>query len=241
MAGRVRIDAGVAAKPGVLVTGDNDLTVIAPPPFVGRGGEKLDAALEGSGLSVDGRTCIDIGASTGGFTDCLLQRGAAAVIAVDVGYGQLDYRLRQDARVSVLERVNARHLTPADLPPELPPPDMLVMDVAFIGVGKVLPAVTAVCDERCDALVLVKPQFECGPGQVGPGGIVASAEVRRQALQSAAQAAAISGWSVRGALPSPIRGQTGNWECFLQLRRPPSGAEFASLEEVLDSTEIPDG
>jgi 23S rRNA (cytidine1920-2'-O)/16S rRNA (cytidine1409-2'-O)-methyltransferase len=241
MAGDVRVDGHVAAKAGIMVAADSKLDLSSPPPFVSRGGEKLAAALDDTDLEVVGRTCLDIGASTGGFTDCLLQRGAEAVISIDVGYGQLDYRLRQDPRVTVIERLNARYLTAADLPGEHAPPTLLVMDVAFIGVTKILPAATAVCAERCDALVLVKPQFECGPSQVGAGGIVASAQVRRETLQDAAAAAAQLGWSVVRAIPSPIRGQAGNWECFLRLHRPPQAEKLTSVADVLDAVEIPEG
>ncbi len=241
MAGEVRIDGQVATKAGAMVGADSTLELSSAPPFVSRGGEKLAAALDHTDIDVVGRTCLDIGASTGGFTDCLLQRGAAAVVSIDVGYGQLDYRLRQDPRVTVLERLNARYLTAADLPGELTAPVLLVMDVAFISVTKVLPAVTAVCAECCAALVLVKPQFECGPNQVGSGGIVAAASVRRETLHHAAAAAAQLGWSVVAAIPSPIRGQAGNWECFLRLHRSPQAEKFASLADVLEGVEIPEG
>jgi len=241
MAGQVRVGDQVAPKPGVMVAAADHIVLDAPPPFVSRGGEKLDAALTSAAIDVSGRTCIDIGASTGGFTDCLLQRGAAHVIAVDVGYGQLDYRLRQDARVHVLERVNARYLRREDLPQAVAAPDLLVMDVAFISVTKVLPAVTELCNEPCDAVVLVKPQFECGPQQVGAGGIVTSAAVRRETLRAVGTSAGENGWTVLRGLPSPIRGKAGNWECFLQLCRPPRAAEFASLEEAIDDLDIPEG
>ena len=241
MAGQVRVDGQVATKPATRVRPEAEVTVEAAPPFVSRGGEKLDGALQASGIDPRGRTCLDVGASTGGFTDCLMQRGAAAVVAVDVGYGQLAYRLRQDPRVHVLERVNARYLTRAQMPDELPPPDLLVMDVAFISVTKVLPAVAAVCAPACDALILVKPQFECGPEQVGPGGVVASAAVRRASLEAVATSGTAQGWAVRSAIPSPLRGQAGNWECFLQLRRPADTAGFASLGEILEAVEVPEG
>jgi 23S rRNA (cytidine1920-2'-O)/16S rRNA (cytidine1409-2'-O)-methyltransferase len=241
MAGKVRVNDVVASKPAALVGEGDRVEVETPPRFVSRGGDKLDAAIAGSDIDVRDRVCIDIGASTGGFTDCLLRRGAARVIAVDVGYGQLDFRLRSDARVTVLERVNARYLRREDLPAGQPEPDLLVMDVAFISVTKVLPAVSALCAPASDALVLVKPQFECGPQQVGSGGIVASAALRRTTVEAAGGAAEKLGWQVAGAIPSPIRGQAGNWECFLYLRRPPRRGEFASLQEVLDRIEIPEG
>jgi 23S rRNA (cytidine1920-2'-O)/16S rRNA (cytidine1409-2'-O)-methyltransferase len=239
MAGQVRVAGQTASKPGTLVEQRDRIEVATPPRFVSRGGDKLHAALEVADIDVRGRTCLDIGASTGGFTDCLLQAGAALVVAVDVGYGQLDYRLRQDDRVRVLERVNARYLTADDLPDGVEPPDLLVVDVAFISVTKVLPAASEVCAPRSDALVLVKPQFECGPDQVGSGGVVSSARVRRDTLRAAAGAAVACSWGIVRAIPSPIRGQAGNWECFLQLSRPPAGTESARLDER--NIEIPEG
>ncbi len=241
MAGQVRVGGHTASKAGTLVRAGEQVELIAAPRFVGRGGDKLAAAIDASDVDVRGRVCLDIGASTGGFTDALLQAGAAVVIAVDVGYGQLDWRLRQDARVLVLERTNARYLTADDLPDELDAaPDILVVDVAFIGVGKILPAVGGVCATACDALVLVKPQFECGPERVGTGGVVTDAVARRESLATVGRAAEELGWSVVGAIPSPIRGSAGNWECFLQLRRPPVPSEFASLQATLKSIDVPD-
>ena len=242
MAGKVRVDGHPATKAGTLVDPGADIEVLEPPRFVGRGGDKLAAALEAAGVDPQSRVCLDIGASTGGFTDCLLQRGAAQVIAVDVGYGQLDWKLRQDPRVVVVERVNARYLSADDLPDELvAPPDLLVIDVSFIGLDKVLPAVTSLCAPEAEALLLVKPQFECGPERVAPGGIVGAAADRRAALVAVATAAEQIGWSVRAAIPSPIRGAAGNWECFLHLSRPRGGEETASLDVLLDSVAIPEG
>ena len=241
MAGKVRVAGHTASKPGTLVGSADQVELIAAPRFVGRGGDKLAAAIDASGLDVSGRVCLDIGASTGGFTDALLQAGAAAVVAVDVGYGQLDWRLRQDARVLVLERLNARYLTADDLPDEpRAAPEILVIDVAFIGVAKILPAVGEVCAAACDALVLVKPQFESGPDRVGAGGVVTDAAARRESLATVGRSAEELGWSVVRAIPSPIRGSAGNWECFLQLRRPPSPSKFASLQVTLDGVEVPD-
>lgn len=236
LAGQVRVDGHPADKPGAAVKADAALTLLEGERFVSRGGEKLAVPLEQSGIAVEGRVAIDVGASTGGFTDCLLQFGARHVIAVDVGYGQLAWKLRQDPRVTVVERVNARHLAPEDLG-AAPTPDLLVMDLSFISAAKVLPAVTAVLAAEADALVLVKPQFESRPGDVEKGGVVRSAATRRQSLAAVADAAELAGWSVIAAWPSPLRGPAGNWECFLQLslHRGPS-------EELqwLDQLDIPD-
>lgn len=215
-----------ALKPGTLVDPEAPLALEEAPRYVGRGGDKLEAALDASGIDPRDRVALDIGASTGGFTDCLLQRGARCVVAVDVGHGQLDWNLRRDSRVHVLERVNARYLEIDDLPDELPGrPDLSVMDVSFIGIGKVLPAVARTCATACDALILVKPQFECGPEAVGSGGVVRDAAARRAALFQVAEAAHAGGWTPVAAIPSPIRGAGGNWECFLQLGRGRSASE----------------
>lgn len=233
LAGQVRIDGAVADKPGSRVAASTTIEVDTPNRFVSRGGEKLAPALTASGIDVAGRTALDVGASTGGFTDCLLQAGARHVIAVDVGYGQLAWKLRQDERVSVLERTNARNLTADDLPNGSAPPAVLVMDVSFIGIGKILPAVTKLCATGCDALLLVKPQFEAGPEHVARGGVVRSAAVRRECVQRVADAASGLGWVPVRAIPSSLRGPAGNWECFLQLRlddSTPPNDPFADLE-----------
>src|SRR6185437_13789219 len=167
-----------AEKPGQLVPDDVELEVVAPPPFVSRGGVKLANALPAFGISVEGRRALDVGASTGGFTDCLLQSGAAHVVAVDVAYGELDWRLRSDSRVTVIERSNARALSRSQLPYA---PDLIVIDVSFISLAKVLPAVLACAAERFDCLALVKPQFEVGRSAVGKGAVVRDSEARRGA------------------------------------------------------------
>src|SRR4051794_41532796 len=180
MAGEVRLgtDGARAAKPGQLVAEDVALAVDERPRYVSRGGVKLENALAATGVDPAGRRCLDVGASTGGFTDCLLQRGAAHVVAVDVAYGELDWRLRTDERVTVLERVNARALRCEQLPYA---PDLVVADVSFISLTKVLPAVLACCAERFDALAMVKPQFEVGRARVGSGGVVREPADRRGA------------------------------------------------------------
>lgn len=237
LAGQVRVNGAPAGKPGSPIGLDAALEVAHSPRFVSRGGDKLATPLAASGIDVHGRVALDIGASTGGFTDCLLQEGAAAVVAVDVGYGQLAWSLRQDARVHVMERTNARHIAPGDLPTLPAPPSLLVMDVAFIGIGKVLPAVTELCAPGADALVLVKPQFEAGPAEVEKGGVVRDGQVRRRVVARVAEAARSLGWSVVATHASPLRGPAGNWECFLQLRLD-SGASH--VEDWLEQLDVPD-
>src|SRR5579859_79616 len=201
-------------KPGELVPDDIEVEVVQPPPFVSRGGIKLANALDRLGVAVVGRRALDVGASTGGFTDCLLQRGAAHVLALDVAYGALDWRLRGDERVTVLERCNARAIEPGRLPYR---PDMIVIDVSFISLCKVLPAVLAAADERFDCLALVKPQFEAGRDQVGKGGVVRDPQLRRRALISAATCAQGLGAAVCGFAGSGLPGPKGNRESFLWL------------------------
>jgi 23S rRNA (cytidine1920-2'-O)/16S rRNA (cytidine1409-2'-O)-methyltransferase len=216
LAGEVHLGPGRrrAEKPGQLVAPDVQLDVVAPPPYVSRGGTKLANALDAFGLDVTGRHALDVGASTGGFTDCLLKRGAAHVIALDVAYGELALSLRDDARVTVLERTNARSLDPAALPYR---PDLVVADVSFISLAKVLPAVLACASERFDALVMVKPQFEVGRERVGKGGVVRDPELRREALLTVAQAASDEGAAVLGFASSGLPGPAGNRETFAWL------------------------
>jgi 23S rRNA (cytidine1920-2'-O)/16S rRNA (cytidine1409-2'-O)-methyltransferase len=202
------------SKPGELVADDVELEVVAPPPFVSRGGIKLANALSALGLDVAGRRALDVGASTGGFTDCLLQAGAAHVVAVDVAYGELDWRLRSDERVTVIERTNARGLTPADLPYA---PELIVIDVSFISLAKILPAVLACAADRFDGLALIKPQFEVGREHVGKGGVVRSAEDRRRALVDVGVAARELGAAVLGYASSGLPGPKGNRETFVWL------------------------
>ncbi len=203
-----------AEKPGQLVAGDVVVAVAAEQEFVSRGGRKLANALDAFGLDVAGRRALDVGASTGGFTDCLLQRGAAHVVALDVAYGELDWGIRNDARVSVLERRNARALDPAELPYA---PDLIVVDVSFIALAKVLPAVLAAAAERFDCLTLVKPQFEVGREQVGKGGVVRDPAARRAALVAAGEAARALGAAVLGYASSGLPGPKGNRESFAWL------------------------
>jgi 23S rRNA (cytidine1920-2'-O)/16S rRNA (cytidine1409-2'-O)-methyltransferase len=207
LAGQVRIGTDVPTKAGALVPETCDLRVIAPPRFVSRGGEKLDHALAAFDIAVAGRVCADFGASTGGFTDCLLQRGAARVYAIDVGYGQLDYRLQQDARVIAMDRTNARFV--AELPERVA---LTVIDVSFIALSLVLPAAIAVGDDRKEIVALIKPQFEAGKGVVGRGGVVRDPSVHRAVLQSVVTEAGRHGLLLRGLTASPLRGPAGNIE-----------------------------
>ena len=216
-----------AGKPGELVDVEMQVRVAQGQAFVSRGGIKLANALEASGLDVRGRRALDVGASTGGFTDCLLQRGAREVIAVDVGYGILDYRLRTDPRVSVMERTNARTLTPAMLPAPMSegdiPPDLASVDVSFISLGKVLGAILACMGAHYDVLALVKPQFELGRERIGKGGVVREADARREALIAVGRTALELGAAVRGYHSSGLPGPKGNRETFLWLADPVGG------------------
>jgi 23S rRNA (cytidine1920-2'-O)/16S rRNA (cytidine1409-2'-O)-methyltransferase len=216
MAGEVRLGPGRAraSKPGQLVDADVEVDVDAPPPYVSRGGIKLANALDLLAVDVAGRRALDVGASTGGFTDCLLQRGAAHVVALDVAYGELDWKLREDPRVTVLERMNARSLAPEALPY---PPELIVADVSFISLRKVLPAVLGCAAPRFDALAMVKPQFEVGRGRVGRGGVVSDPALRRDAVMGVAACAAELGASVMGFAASGLPGPAGNLETFAWL------------------------
>jgi 23S rRNA (cytidine1920-2'-O)/16S rRNA (cytidine1409-2'-O)-methyltransferase len=208
LAGRVR----GYDKPGTQVDDAAEVEVERPPPYVSRGGEKLARALDAFGLDPTGRDCLDVGASTGGFTDVLLQRGAARVIALDVGYGQLHDRLRRDSRVTVLERTNARELR------ELPfAPDLVVGDVSFISLKLALPPALALAQAGWEAVVLVKPQFEAGRGEVGKGGVVRDLVVRRRVVREIAAAAVGWGGETVGVVDSGLPGPKGNREVFLHL------------------------
>jgi 23S rRNA (cytidine1920-2'-O)/16S rRNA (cytidine1409-2'-O)-methyltransferase len=219
MAGEVRVGAGErrAVKPGELIDDGERLRVSERPQYVSRGGIKLANALAESGLEVVGRHAIDVGASTGGFTDCLLQRDVAEVIAVDVGYGTLAWSMRNDSRVTVLERTNARALSRDALPYA---PDLAVLDVSFISLTKVLGAVLGCLAPDYDALALVKPQFEVGRGRVGKGGVVRDADDRRSALVAVGEAALVLGAAVRGYYSSGLPGPKGNRETFVWLADP---------------------
>jgi 23S rRNA (cytidine1920-2'-O)/16S rRNA (cytidine1409-2'-O)-methyltransferase len=220
LAGQVHVGPGRAraSKPGQLVAADVEVAVDAPPPFVSRGGIKLANALDTLGIDVTGRRCLDVGASTGGFTDCLLQRGAAHVVALDVAYGELDWRLRADGRVTPIERTNARALTPDRLPYA---PDLIAIDVSFISLRKVLPAVLATAAPRYDCLAMVKPQFEVGRQRVGKGGVVRDPAARREAIDAVADCGRSLGAAVLGTAPSGLPGPAGNLETFVWLTEGP--------------------
>lgn len=213
MAGEVRVNGQVVDKPAQRVPADAELSVQAPPRYVSRGGEKLAAALAAFAVPVAGQVCADVGASHGGFTDCLLQSGAARVYAIDVGYGQLDYRLRIDGRVVVMERTNVRYL--AALPE---PVRVAVIDVSFISLRLVLPVVRAWLSADGHVVPLIKPQFEAGKRDVGKGGVVRSAEVHRRVLIDVLEAARALGFAPCGVITSPLRGASGNVEFLAWLR-----------------------
>jgi len=232
-AGEVRIgqDGPVALRPSQLVEPDASLIVDEGPRYVSRGGVKLENALEALEIDVEGRDCLDVGASTGGFTDCLLQRGAARVIATDVAYGQLDVRMRQDPRVHVIERLNAREMAPADLPFV---PSLATVDVSFISLTKVLPAVVCCLQPGGEVLAMVKPQFELGKERVGRG-VVRDAGDRREAILTVAAAARELGLPIRGFASSGLPGPKGNRETFVWCGG--SGAAVEDLETAVAAVE----
>jgi 23S rRNA (cytidine1920-2'-O)/16S rRNA (cytidine1409-2'-O)-methyltransferase len=223
---RVLVAGQAAAKPATQVAPGDPITITeepGEPVYASRGGQKLAGALAAfPGLRVQGRRCLDAGASTGGFTDVLLRAGAAHVIAADVGYGQLAWALRTDERVTVLDRVNVRQLRPEQVAPA---PDLVTADLSFISLGLVLPALIACASPDADFVLLVKPQFEVGKDRVGSGGVVRAPELRREAVAGVAAAASARGLGVAGVVASPLPGPSGNVEYFLWLRRgaPPLG------------------
>lgn len=229
LAGDVLVDGQRVDKAGALVPGDADVELRGRSPYVSRGGEKLAHALDHFKVQLQGRICIDVGASTGGFTDCLLQRGAARVYAVDVGKAQLDDRLRKDPRVVVMEETNARALDPRLFEDR---PTLAVVDVSFISLEKVLPAVFGVLAPRSELLALVKPQFEVGRSQVGKGGVVRDPALHRAAVSRLARYAVLRGWHVLGVTASPLRGAKGNREFFLHVSM--FGRTAADLERMID-------
>jgi len=212
MAGKVQVDGQVVIKAGTQVSPEAQISLKSELPYVSRGGTKLAAAIDRFNINVQNVICADVGASTGGFTDLLLQRGAARVYAIDVGYGQLAWKLRQDPRVIVMERTNARYLE------SLPEPvSMVTIDASFISLGLILPAAIKWLSSQAQIVALVKPQFEAGRAQVGQGGVVRSPKVHRQVLLAVAENAAQSNLEILGLIPSPITGPAGNHEFLLYL------------------------
>ncbi|MFL5893480.1 MAG: TlyA family RNA methyltransferase [Thermoleophilaceae bacterium] len=234
MAGTVSVGGRPARKPGQLVGDDAEIGVARGPDYVSRGGVKLANALDALGIDPTGRKCLDVGASTGGFTDVLLQRGAAGVAAVDVAYGQLHWRLRQDPRVTVLERLNARSLDGSLLPFR---PDLIVIDVSFISLAKVLPPVLACAAERFDCLAMVKPQFEAGRERVGKGGVVREPETRVETVTAVAEAARAAGRSVMGFAPSGLPGPAGNRETFVWIAEAGRAGALTDVERAVRAVE----
>jgi 23S rRNA (cytidine1920-2'-O)/16S rRNA (cytidine1409-2'-O)-methyltransferase len=236
-AGRVAVGGQAASKPATQVTRDAPVTVAqdadAGPGYVSRGGHKLAGALAAfTGLVVAGRRCLDAGASTGGFTDVLLRAGAAHVVAVDVGYGQLAWSLRTDERVTVLDRVNVRSLEPAQV---VPPPEVVVADLSFISLSLVLPALAACAAPDADFALMVKPQFEVGKGRVGAGGVVRDPAERAAAVRSVTQAAWSRGLGVRGVTASPLPGPSGNVEYFVWFQRGAPALDDDALHRAIES------
>lgn len=220
LAGAVKVNGTVIDKPAKAVPEDAAIELAGQRSrFVSRGGEKLAAALEACSIDPQGLTCLDVGCSTGGFTDCLLQRGAARVYAVDVGYGQFDWRLRKDPRVVLIERTNIRTMPRSAVPD---PVALAVIDVSFISLTKVLPPVIPLLSQRAQVIALVKPQFEVGKGQVGRGGIVRDEAKRQEALQRTLRFAADVGLRAVGTLDSPIKGKKGNLEILAIFELPAS-------------------
>ena len=234
-AGRVRIGSGGrrVAKPSELIEPDADLTLAQGRDYVSRGGIKLANALDKLAIDVRGRDCLDVGASTGGFTDCLLQRGAARVVALDVAHGQLDWGMRNDERVHVIERLNAREMTPDDLPFT---PSFATVDVSFISLAKVLPAVAAALAPEGEILAMVKPQFELGQHRV-KGGVVRRPAERREALLAVAGAARGLGLAVHGFASSDLPGPKGNRETFLWCSRSADGLSEAEIDAAARKVE----
>lgn len=238
LAGRVTVDGRPAGKPGGTIPDDAAVALVEPDhPYVGRGGLKLEGALARLGVDPSGLVALDVGASTGGFTDCLLKRGARRVYALDVGAGQLDWSLRHDPRVVVMEGLNARHLRPDDLPETV---DLAVVDVSFISLRLVLPALLPLVKEDGTVLALVKPQFEVGRRDVGRGGIVRDPALHVAAVASVAQAARAAGYALRGGCRSPLPGAEGNVEFFLALATGSPGPLAVDAEALAKSIVEPD-
>lgn len=216
-AGKVKVKGQIVDKPGTLINPDSLIEVKAEPPFVSRGGEKLVKALEYFAIEVEGRICLDGGISTGGFTDCLFQKGAKKVYGIDVGYGQVAWKIRQDERLVLRERTNFRYLTYDDLYHDSEPPNLGVMDLSFISLTKVLPTLWELLVDSREVVLLVKPQFEVGKGKVGKNGVVRDYRLQTEAIASVLDCAINIGWKYKGLIPSPIQGPAGNVEYLLWL------------------------
>jgi 23S rRNA (cytidine1920-2'-O)/16S rRNA (cytidine1409-2'-O)-methyltransferase len=214
LAGEVLVNDQTVTKAGSLAERAARITLKAAPRYVSRGGVKLEKALKAFGISVEGKSAIDIGASTGGFTDCLLAHGAARVVAVDVGYGQLDWKLRNDPRVLVLEKTNIRYLQRSALPQRI---ELVTIDASFISLKLILPCVKALLSEAHEVIALIKPQFEVGKGKVGKGGVVRSAAEHARVIEEIEKAAEAIGYANRGVIESPLLGPKGNKEFLLYL------------------------
>jgi 23S rRNA (cytidine1920-2'-O)/16S rRNA (cytidine1409-2'-O)-methyltransferase len=228
LAGQVLVDGQRMDKAGALVPKDALVEVTLRQQFVSRGGDKLAPVLDAFAVSPRGRICLDVGASTGGFTQCLLAREAARVYAVDVGLGQLDAGLRADGRVVVMDKTNARHLTPTAF---ADPPELATVDVSFISLEKVLPAIHRVLAPQGETVALVKPQFEVGKGLVGKGGVVRDPAYHQAVLSRVARFAVLHGWHVRGVAASPLKGPKGNREFFFHLTK--TGRTLPDLDALI--------
>ena len=230
MAGEVTVDGRLVDKPGTRVPDGADIVLKATPPYVSRGGEKLAAALAAFPVTVAGQVCADVGASTGGFTDCLLQHGAARVYAIDVGYGQLDYRLRKDERVVVMERTNARYVTALDEPVSL-----VTVDASFISLRLLLPVIRGWLTPAASVIPLIKPQFEAGKADVGKGGVVRDPAVHRRVLDDVLKSAARQGYVVRGLIRSPLKGPAGNVEFLAWLTVGTPEEQPPSVDDLIEA------
>jgi 23S rRNA (cytidine1920-2'-O)/16S rRNA (cytidine1409-2'-O)-methyltransferase len=233
MAGEVTVNGQLVDKPGTRIAADAEITLRAKPRFVSRGGDKLAGALEAFQFDPNGRICADVGASTGGFTDCLLQHGAARVYAIDVGYGQLDYSIRSSERVVVMERTNARYV---DKLPE--PVDLVVIDASFISLRLLLPVIRGWMKPTGDIIALIKPQFEAGRGDVGKGGVVRDTGIHRRVIHEVIEAGQSIGFAVAGLTMSPLKGPAGNTEFLVWMTLEPTRAPSVSDLDTLIQTVI---
>ncbi|HKG20828.1 MAG TPA: TlyA family RNA methyltransferase, partial [Blastocatellia bacterium] len=230
--GQVLVKDQRVDKPGQLIDSEAEIRIKGETPrYVSRGGLKLEAALKAFAIDPEGKLCLDVGASTGGFTDCLLQHGAARVWALDVGHNQLAWRIRQDPRVEVIEGMNARHLVADQFPQKF---DVATVDVSFISLTKILPSLRDVLSERSDCVALIKPQFEVGRGEVGRGGVVTTPSKHKRVLLEIAGAARGLGFAVMGLIDSPVLGAEGNREFLIHLRSGEQAASPVSVEERVE-------